>query len=223
MATYTFNSQPFRNTGFTYLFASALLVKRRFLLSHSSLPGTRNAITPSSIHSAYGPGMLKLEQDGSPPLQYRTQSSMWPGDRVSNCGGRTQCVHLAAGRRRMAARSRELNSQHGRVGDRQLAFVLMPDQFHARGSAQLQREMHGAHRVDAPVADLAGPEIEKAPPVIGRVLGAIGPHGRIAQPKIPIQIFGNACFGWGLLTAGGMCAGGTGDVYFGNMADRAGP
>src|SRR5713101_6151576 len=52
--TYTFNSQPFRNTGFTCLFASALLVKRRFLLSHSSLPGTRNAITPSSIHSAYG-------------------------------------------------------------------------------------------------------------------------------------------------------------------------
>src|SRR5207249_1697757 len=30
---YTFNSQPFRNAGLTYLFASALFVKRRFLLS----------------------------------------------------------------------------------------------------------------------------------------------------------------------------------------------
>ena len=33
--------------------------------------------------------MPKSEQDGSPPLQARIQSSMCPGDRVSNCGGST--------------------------------------------------------------------------------------------------------------------------------------
>src|SRR5678815_289868 len=86
---YSFKSQPSRNAGFTYLFASGLFVKRRFLASHSSLPGTRNAITASASHSAYGAEMLKSEQPGSPPLQARTQSSMWPGDRVSTCGGST--------------------------------------------------------------------------------------------------------------------------------------
>src|SRR5260221_12609691 len=103
MATYTFNSQPFRNTGFTYLFASALLVKRKFLLSHSSFPGTRKAMTPSSIHSAYGPEMLKLEQDGSPPLQYRTRSSLWPGQRASNAGGTRGALPPAAGGRGRSA------------------------------------------------------------------------------------------------------------------------
>ena len=35
---YTFSSQPRRNTGLTYLFASALFVNLRFLLSHCSFP-----------------------------------------------------------------------------------------------------------------------------------------------------------------------------------------
>jgi hypothetical protein len=49
---YSFNSQPGRNTGFTYRFASGLLVKRRFFASYSSLPGTRNAIAAGASHSA---------------------------------------------------------------------------------------------------------------------------------------------------------------------------
>lgn len=48
---YSFSSQPLRKVGFTYLLASTLLVKRRFLLSQLSLPGTRKAMTPSIIHS----------------------------------------------------------------------------------------------------------------------------------------------------------------------------
>ena len=42
--------------------------------SYSSLPSTRSAITPSSIHSTNGAATLKLEQAGSPPLQARIQS-----------------------------------------------------------------------------------------------------------------------------------------------------
>ena len=66
--------QPLRKAGRRYLFASALLVKRPFAASHSSLPSTRSAMTPSSIHSTNGADTLKFEQAGSPPLQARIQS-----------------------------------------------------------------------------------------------------------------------------------------------------
>ena len=68
------NCQPLRKFGFKYWFASALLVKRPFSASHSSLPSTRSAITPSSIHSTNGAATLKFEHAGSPPLQARIQS-----------------------------------------------------------------------------------------------------------------------------------------------------
>ena len=45
------SSQPFLNTGFTYLFASLLLVNSIFFASQSSLPSTRVATAPSTIHS----------------------------------------------------------------------------------------------------------------------------------------------------------------------------
>lgn len=92
-----FNSQLLRNTGFTYLFASLLFVNPIFFASHNSLPGTRAAMAPSTIHSVYGPAMLKLEHAGSPPLQARIQSRWCPGDRVSNCGGSLYSAHLAPG------------------------------------------------------------------------------------------------------------------------------
>src|SRR5438477_12455382 len=66
--------QPLRTVGVRYLFASTLLVIFIFDWSYSSLPSTRNAITPSSIHSTNGAATLKLEQAGSPPLQARIQS-----------------------------------------------------------------------------------------------------------------------------------------------------
>lgn len=63
-----------RNSGFTCVLASSLLVNRNFELSHSSLPSTRMAIVASRIHSVNGPATLKSEQDRSPPLQARSQS-----------------------------------------------------------------------------------------------------------------------------------------------------
>jgi hypothetical protein len=68
------SDQPLRNVGLRYLFASALLVKRIFAASHSSLPATRRAIAPNSIHSTKGTATLKFEHAGSPPLQARIQS-----------------------------------------------------------------------------------------------------------------------------------------------------
>jgi hypothetical protein len=49
---YIFSSHPLRNTGLTNLLASALLVKRRFLLSQSSFPGTCKAMAVRASHSA---------------------------------------------------------------------------------------------------------------------------------------------------------------------------
>src|ERR1035437_1193692 len=92
--SYSFSSQPLRISGLTNLLASALLVKRMLRLSHSSLPGTRQAITASASHSANGAVTLKSEQEGSPPLQARTQSAMWPGERVSKGAGSLYSAHL---------------------------------------------------------------------------------------------------------------------------------
>src|SRR6266700_2645754 len=71
---YPLNDQPLRIYGFKYLFASALFVIRILIGSYSTLPSTRSAITPSSIHSTNGAATLKLEHEGSPPLQARIQS-----------------------------------------------------------------------------------------------------------------------------------------------------
>src|SRR5579864_2721273 len=68
------SDQPLRNVGLRYLFASGLLVNRILAASHSSLPSTRKAITPSSIHSTKGTATSKFEHAGSPPLQARIQS-----------------------------------------------------------------------------------------------------------------------------------------------------
>src|ERR1019366_295336 len=54
--------QPLRTVGPRYLLASTLLVIFIFTGSYSSLPSTRRAITPSSIHSTNGAATLKLEQ-----------------------------------------------------------------------------------------------------------------------------------------------------------------
>ena len=56
--------------------------------TQNSTGSARNsAATPSSIHSTNGAATSKLEHAGSPPLQARMKSRMWPGDRVSSGGG----------------------------------------------------------------------------------------------------------------------------------------
>ena len=122
-----------------------------------------------------------------------------------------------------AAASREIKPQHRPVRECQLAVVFLAEQFHTSRRAQLQREIHRAHGMDAPVADLPGAEIEKATPIVGSVLHAIGTHSRVPQPQVPIEVIGNSRFGRRFLPAGRMGAGGSGDMRFGHVADRAGP
>src|SRR5688500_3252459 len=45
------SSQPFLNTGFTYLFASLLFVNSIRFGSHNNFPSTRVATAPRTIHS----------------------------------------------------------------------------------------------------------------------------------------------------------------------------
>ena len=56
------------------LLASLLLVIRIFSGSHSSLPGTRQAMQPSVIHSVNGPATSKFDADAFPDLQDWIQS-----------------------------------------------------------------------------------------------------------------------------------------------------
>jgi hypothetical protein len=84
---YSFSSQPLRRYGLRYLLASSLLVKRMFLESHSSLPGTRNATAPRISHSMYLVVTANSDTPGAPPLQARIQSCWWLIPRCSSCGG----------------------------------------------------------------------------------------------------------------------------------------
>src|SRR6266568_1792403 len=74
ISSYPTNFQPLRNFGISSRFASSLFVIRFFCASHISLPSTRIAITPSSIHCTNGPEMLKFEHAGVPPFAARIQS-----------------------------------------------------------------------------------------------------------------------------------------------------
>src|SRR5262249_48737339 len=108
-------------------------------------------------------------------------------------------------------------------GERELAWLNLRDRFDAGGRAEHERGMHGTRGVCGPVADLAGTEIPKAPPVVRNVVVAEGTHRRAAEPEVPVQGGRHAVLRRDLLQSGRMSAGRSGHVRFQHVTDGAAP